>query len=318
MNLIHTIKNSLEIRKKNIPPDKKLMRLFEGKAYGYGDLHSVKHENSEIPNGLVIDIYDDALRILTSKNHFPIDEIIETIKEYYSVNHIFLHEKSNHLKGNIMIQGDNYKEQIIEEYGVKYFIDIARGQNSGLFLDAASVRKYILNGWAKDKRVLNLYSYTCSLGVCAEKSQAFSTTNVDNSKGVLLRGMKNYELNGFTPDNRGFSKGDVRDKLKRWIKKGAEFDRIILDPPPVFTRNKYSIKNLPQQAKMCLKLLSEQGELIILSQYSEISFEEFVAHLDLNPELYKTERILPEIDVWPSQTGDSRYKFLMVKKFVNC
>src|SRR5205085_9352463 len=54
----------------------------------------------------------------------------------------------------------------VEEYGVRYVIRPAAGWSVGLFLDMREVRQW-LRAPCAGVTVLNLFAYTCSLGVSA-------------------------------------------------------------------------------------------------------------------------------------------------------
>ena len=64
-------------------------------------------------------------------------------------------------------------------------MDLAEGQKSGAFLDLRGLRKWItLQKWA-GYRVLNLFSYSGTLGLAAEVAGAREVLNVDVSQGAL-------------------------------------------------------------------------------------------------------------------------------------
>lgn len=70
---------------------------------------------------------------------------------------------------------------IVAEYRLKFEILLGKQQNTGLFLDMQPLRVWLKEN-SKDKKVLNLFSYTCSLSVVALAGGARSVVNVDLSK----------------------------------------------------------------------------------------------------------------------------------------
>ena len=56
------------------------------------------------------------------------------------------------------------------------------------------MRQIVFNE-AKDKKVLNLFSYTCSVSTFAALGNAKKVTSVDLSKTYLEWGKRNFDLN---------------------------------------------------------------------------------------------------------------------------
>jgi 23S rRNA G2069 N7-methylase RlmK/C1962 C5-methylase RlmI len=161
---------------------------------------------------------------------------------------------------------------IVEEYGVKFSVDLNDTLNTGLFLDMRANRRRVA-ALARGRRVLNLFAYTCAFGVHCRKEGAASVVNVDVSRKVLERARENYELNGLTPEKNEFIRADAVEYLERGIKKENRFGLIILDPPSFarFEGKMFIVKkDLPQVAAMCVKLLEPDGILFVSTNHSEM------------------------------------------------
>ncbi len=126
---------------------------------------------------------------------------------------------------------------VIDEGGLRLGVDLLYGVNTGLFLDARPMRSWV-RAHSQDLRVLNLFSYTAAFGVAATVGGARSTTNVDLVPSALDRGKVNYELNELPVDGRSHVRDDVFEFLRRARKRGATWDLVIVDPPPVPTRGR--------------------------------------------------------------------------------
>lgn len=118
------------------------------------------------------------------------------------------------------------------------FVEISEGQrrylcnlwdylDTGLFLDMRSQRD-LIEREIKPRKMLNLFSYTCSVGVAAALSGA-KTTNVDLSNTYLDWGIENYRLNGLGPEGHQFLAGSCLDYISE--RPSEHFDLIFLDPP---------------------------------------------------------------------------------------
>lgn len=123
---------------------------------------------------------------------------------------------------------------VIEEAGLRLGVDLLYGVNTGLFLDARPMRRWV-RAHAGGARVLNLFSYTAGFGVAAALGGAATTTNVDLVPSALERGRVNYTLNGVPVDPRSHVKDDVFAFIKQATRRGSTWDLIVVDPPPVPT-----------------------------------------------------------------------------------
>ncbi len=115
------------------------------------------------------------------------------------------------------------------EDGLRYSLNLITNRNTGFFPDMVNGRAFIKEQ-AKGKKVLNLFSYTCSFSVVAIAGGASEVVNVDMSKGALTTGRTNHRINDISTDNVTFMPYNI---LKSWgrIKRKGPYDIIIIDPP---------------------------------------------------------------------------------------
>jgi 23S rRNA (cytosine1962-C5)-methyltransferase len=133
---------------------------------------------------------------------------------------------------SIIIDGESPADEIIVRHmGLDISVDIINSQNTGLFFDMRYARSELLKYYADFESMLNLFSYTCVFSLHALKNSVRRAVNVDISKPVLSRGMRNYELNGVNVDSRDFVKGKSSDLIKYYKKKGIRFSFSVIDPP---------------------------------------------------------------------------------------
>src|SRR6185503_17102974 len=100
-------------------------------------------------------------------------------------------------------------EFIIGENGLKFIVNLSDYLDTGLFLDHRVTREKV-KAEAKDKKVLNLFSYTGSFSVYAAAGAAGEVVTADLSKTYLDWAKRNMQLNGFTdPVRYKFSQADV-------------------------------------------------------------------------------------------------------------
>lgn len=128
---------------------------------------------------------------------------------------------------------------LIEENGVKYYVDVENGQKTGFFLDQKFNRQSI-RGLCKGKKVLDCFTHTGSFALNAAAGGALSVLGVDASDLGCEQARENAALNGLE-NVATFQCADVFELLPDLEKKGEKFDVVILDPP-AFTKSRASIK----------------------------------------------------------------------------
>ncbi len=128
---------------------------------------------------------------------------------------------------------------LIEENGVKYYVDVENGQKTGFFLDQKFNRQAI-RSFCKDKKVLDCFTHTGSFALNAAAAGAKSVLGIDASDLGCEQARENAALNGLEKIAT-FECADVFELLPDLEKKGEKFDVVILDPP-AFTKSRASIK----------------------------------------------------------------------------
>ena len=128
---------------------------------------------------------------------------------------------------------------LIEENGVKYYVDVENGQKTGFFLDQKFNRQSI-RGLCKGKKVLDCFTHTGSFALNAAAGGALSVLGVDASDLGCEQARENAALNGLEKI-ASFQCADVFELLPDLEKKGEKFDVVILDPP-AFTKSRASVK----------------------------------------------------------------------------
>jgi 23S rRNA (cytosine1962-C5)-methyltransferase len=163
------------------------------------------------------------------------------------------------------------------EDGLTYRVRPGEGLNAGLFPDMRESRGRV-RAWARGRRVLNCFAYTCGFGVAATAGGAERVLNLDLSKAVLTRGQENYRANGFDPDPHDFVFGDVFDWLRRLARRGDRFDLVILDPPGFSTtkNGRFSAaRDYGALAALAAGCLAPDGLLLACCNVADLSWRPF-------------------------------------------
>ena len=164
----------------------------------------------------------------------------------------------------------------ISEGGTRFWVDIAAGQKTGLFLDQRENRLRV-RSFAEGREVLDAFCYTGGFGLHAAAAGAKSVLGVELSKDAAALAVKNAELNGFEKMIR-VVEGNAFDELRSMDREGRRFDLIVLDPP-AFTKGKEALQNAIRGYKeinlRAMKLLREGGILVTCSCSYHLSVELF-------------------------------------------
>lgn len=197
-------------------------------------------------SGLVIDKYNNVLvvQIVSTGMDKLINEIVSVLTNELDVDCIY--EKSTigarrkeGLPDVERILFGTLPERVeILENGVKFLVDIKNSQKTGLFLDQREMRK-LVGEFAKDRTVLNCFSYTGGFSLYAALNGAKKVVSVDIAQDAVNLSKDNFVANSISIDNHEFRAVDAFDYLHN---QELNFDFIILDPP-AFAKKREDIPN---------------------------------------------------------------------------
>ncbi|MDY0122020.1 MAG: class I SAM-dependent methyltransferase [Sulfurimonas sp.] len=160
------------------------------------------------------------------------EELLAMLTHYLSTSrHDTLVVQRRYLKGapSEVLLGEIPENLYVLENGIKIKLNLLSNRNSGYFPDMKNGREFVRQN-AKDKHVLNLFSYTCAFSLAAKLGGAVSVVNVDMSKGALSSGKANHTLNGIDMRGVSFLPYNILKSFSGLKKKGP-YDMIIIDPP---------------------------------------------------------------------------------------
>lgn len=234
-------------------------------------------EGDGIP-GLIIDIYDD-LAVIQSHNDFiasNIDKIVAALKNIPHEIKYFYHKSNQYLKNipDTFIGEKCESPKLILENNLGFYIDFINGQKTGFFLDQRENRNFLLQ-IAKEKKILNLFSYTGAFSVYAYSANALKCTNVDISEPALTLAQKNIEMNFGKNTQTTYINSDVFDFLE---KNNETYDIIVVDPPAFAkSRDKQEIalQSYKKLNEAAIKFLNKNGILLTFSCSQVIPREKF-------------------------------------------
>ncbi|RLE19671.1 MAG: SAM-dependent methyltransferase [Acidobacteria bacterium] len=230
-------------------------------------------------------------------------------------------------------------DAICHELGVQYRTrGRHRGQDPLLFLDLRAGRRWIQRE-AKGLSVLNLFAYTCGMGICASHAGATEVVNVDFSQSALSVGSENASLNGIGA-GISFIQSDIFPALRQLAglpvtfrrRRGVpapgnyprleprQFDLVVLDPPR-WAKSPFGtvdlIRDYPSVFKPALLATAPGGWLLCTNNVAQVGREDWLDQLRRSAAkagrpIKAVELIEPEAD-FPSFDGRPPLKMAVLE-----
>jgi 23S rRNA (guanine2445-N2)-methyltransferase / 23S rRNA (guanine2069-N7)-methyltransferase len=177
--------------------------------------------------------------------------------------------------------GDVAEFQLVEESGLKFWVNFSDYLDTGLFLDHRITRQR-LRADADGARFLNLFAYTGSATVYAAAGGARQSTTVDMSATYLHWARQNLELNGISGDSHELLQEDCISWLETAVAERRVYDLIFLDPP-TFSNSKRMDDVLDVQrdhaelVRRCMALLAPGGKLVFSTNAQKFKLDAVLA-----------------------------------------
>ncbi len=259
------------------------------KKIGYTENCRLVFGEADFLPALIIDKFNDYFVIQTLSLGIDVwkDAIIKALNKIFSPKGIYERndvpvrelEGLQQQKGFLSEPFDT--KIIINENGLKFYVDIENGQKTGFFLDQQDNRKAIQH-IVKDTDVLGAFCYTGSFEIHAAHYGAKSVHAIDISENAIAQAKKNAALNGL--QNMKFDAINAFDFLKEASKENKQYDVVMLDPP-AFTKSRENIDNAVRGYKEInlrgMKLVKKGGFLVTSSCTNLVSPEMFLDTIEM-------------------------------------
>lgn len=305
--------------------------------------YRIFHGTNEGEPGLAIDRYGPQLLIQTF--HSAIDdarveqiqrEVNDALGEDLYCVYNDRSQRNSRRRDDVVVE---QREDIGQELGVNYLVKGKhQGQDPLLFLDMRAGRRWVQRN-AHDKSVLNLFSYTCGVGVVAAAAGASQVLNVDFATRSLDVGKRNAELNNLDESQIEFFQSDfftaakqlagipIKQRVGRGRKPkpfphidARQFDLVYLDPPR-WAKSAFGtvdlIRDYPSVLKPSLLAVEEGGQLVCANNVASVNLDDW---LDIvrrcaskaGRPVRELEIITPESD-FPSPDGNYPLKLAVLQ-----
>ena len=269
----------------------------------------------------VVYAYGDALRALGKT-------LAETIIGFAQLDGAVVKLRSRGGAGEVAqdVIGRVPEQVIASEHGVPYEMHPLGGLNVGLFTDMREQRLGLAR-FAAGQRVLNLFSYTGSLGLVCARAGAASVTSVDTSAGVLAWANGNFARSGFARDRdeRGgrddarwrFETGDASRFLVRAARDKERYDLVLIDPPSTSSAGGVSWalgRDYPELIAKAAAVIPPDGLLWLAANTHELGSLGKLAHKGLRL-AGRTGAILEQAGLppeYPTVTAQAADRYLQI------
>lgn len=275
------------------------------------DAYRLVHSEADGIPGLIVDRYGGFLvvQLSTFGAERRRELLISLLVEFFSPIGIFLrvdpelHEKEGLELEEGVLHGEAPPERcVIQENGVRYYVDLRHGHKTGFFLDQRENRARL----ARHARgeILNVFAYTGSFGIVGRRHGCTRATHIESSLPALALAESNTELNGLSVRGDEFVSGNAFEVLRRFRDQARRFDTVVVDPPRLApsrshlsaARRAYKDINL-----WALKLTAPGGRVLTFSCSGAVSPEMFQtilfhASVDVRREVTLIERLKQSSD----------------------
>ncbi|WP_097305124.1 class I SAM-dependent rRNA methyltransferase [Pseudomonas chlororaphis] len=268
------------------------------------DCYRLFHGSQEGAGGLTIDRYGPQLLVQSFHQTQERDALLqlhETVQEQLGLETLLVYNDRS--RGNSRIDREDpvyraeeeaLKDLVGHEWGLNYRV---RGRHAGqdplLFLDLRNAR-----GWVKahsaGKSVLNLFAYTCGVGLSAAAGGAREVCNLDFAEGNLAVGRENGQLNPQLPAMQ-FVQSDYFPAIRQLAglpitqRRGQklpsyprleqrQYDLVLLDPP-AWAKSAFGTVDLLRDYQSLLKpallATADNGVLICCNNLAKVSMDDW-------------------------------------------
>jgi 23S rRNA (cytosine1962-C5)-methyltransferase len=278
-------------------------RLFHGRGHAYNGLHHVTID--WLPPVALITLF-------TPEPNTQIaalaDYLLTQLPSCKSVQVQHRHKLSGPID---IVRGETITQLVITENNLQFNLSLGQSRNTGLFLDMKNGRRWI-EKHAQDKRILNLFAYTCGFSVAAIAGHAKSVLNIDMSSAALNVGRENHRLNQHSLAQVRFEKLDIFKSFSRFKKRGP-FDLLICDPPTLQKGSVDIARDYPKILRRLDQFMATNATLMLCLNAPELKRDFLLSHMaELAPTYQYIEEIKPPAVY--AEAEDKGLKVLCFKK----
>lgn len=254
-----------------------------------GCVRLINAESDGLP-GIVVERYGDYLvtQLFTSAVTHLRDALYAALEAEVKPIAIYEQRRYRSLAGDAPRQGGAELvrgtpapvELEVQEDDLRFIVDVTSPLSTGLFADLREGRRAVRQ-WSKNRRVLNLFSYTGAISVYAQAGEAAEVVAVDVAAKAHARARRNFAACGFDPEKPEHIVGDAFKVLARFVERKRTFDLVVIDPPAFASaaarggKPWSAVRDYAELIGASLEVLVPGGLLIAASSTHKMSLADF-------------------------------------------
>ena len=214
-----TLARAKQLREHTLPAETTGYRLVNGEGDG-------------LP-GLVVDIYDATAVIKLDgggpQHFYDTRQVADWLRRHMACTCVVERPRERGTSG-LAVSGELPVGPIaFLENGLQFTADVLNGQKTGFFLDQRDNRQ-LIHQLARDRSVLNLFSFSGGFSIAAGAGGCSHATSVDLAPAAIAAADRHWLANGLVPDAHTGVVSDVFEFLENCGKE-QQWDIVICDPP---------------------------------------------------------------------------------------
>lgn len=315
--------------------------LFDALAAEGTDCFRLLHGATEGAPGLTVDRYGSVLLVQTGREPLQTspEQLAEVVEREtgWGLTPVWNHRPAFRREGfEAHHPVAELGPRTAREGGLTVQVDPRHGGlDPLLFLDLRAGRRAVRER-ARGGEVLNLFSYTCGVGLAAAAGGARRVDNVDFARSALSVGVTNAALNGLTGPWHRFVHEDFfpavrqlaglpvkgrRARTRTYLRLAPrQFDVVVLDPPR-WAKTPFGavdvVRDYPSLLKPSLLCVRPGGWILATNHVPAVTLEDFQRVLERTVEkngraVESLEVIVPDED-FPSPDGRPPLKMLLAR-----
>lgn len=255
------IENAFSLRRKLVLTDQtNCCRLIHAEGDGFP--------------GLIADMYaGTAVLQFLAPGAYALKKVVIAAFNELGIENVFIKSAPGENVEGQWALGNGSEFIEVREDDLRYLVDVKNGQKTGFFLDQRENRK-LASLVSKDRKVLNLFSYTGGFSVAALAGGASSVVSVDVSVAALELGERNVRLN-FPEARHETAAADCFYYLRQVEE---TYDMIVVDPP-AFAKSRNAVTQAARGYKdlnmIAIKKIAPKGLIFTFSCSQHISADLF-------------------------------------------
>lgn len=310
------------------------------------DCYRLFHGSQEGVGGLTIDRYGPQLLVQSFHQSLDREQLLQLAGQCNShLGEPLLLVYNDRSQGNSRIdrsdpvyqaEPEALTDLIGHEGGLNYRVRARHaGQDPLLFLDLRNARSWVRQH-SVGKSVLNLFAYTCGVGLSAAAGGAREVINLDFAEGNLAVGRENGVLNPALPPMQ-FIQSDYFPAIRQWAGlpvstrhgnqlprylrlQPRQFDLVLLDPP-AWAKSAFGTVDLLRDYQSLLKpailATAADGVLICCNNLAKVAMDDWREQvlrcaLKLGRPVRDCQTLPPASD-FPSTDGQPPLKTLILQ-----